>query len=128
MRSCGISSETIGSKEFVGERPREQATWLKLLVWCCTQENGGRIEGAREWGNLRWLITCRVELREVEAKSALFGFDGPDLWVRFYPHDQVRRIKALKKGAKAGGKSTSEAKTEAARKNGRLGGRPRKTQ
>ena len=107
MNWLNINTDTLRTTEFLGQEPRERGTWLCLIGWCCTQENGGIIEGAKLWKDRMWQQLCGVTKSEVETKSFLFGFEGNNLVVNYYPDDAETKVKTL-------------------RENGRKGGRPKK--
>lgn len=107
-----IPTALFSSPEFIGAEPIQRATWIALLAWCCTQENGGIIEGCRSWGMRRWMQTCGVMDKEVMNGGELYHFDGDNLVVFGYP---------------GGVQELLERKRVIARENGKLGGRPKKT-
>jgi hypothetical protein len=92
--------------------PVRRATWLFLLRYCISQENGGVIEDCAAWGDTSWQQIVRVKLREVRAESPLWTWEGDSLRVTFYPTEKETEV---------------QAKRELARTNGRRGGRPRET-
>lgn len=99
--------------------PVRRATWLFLLRYCISQENGGIIARCAAWGDTSWQQIVRVRLREVRAESPLWTWEGDDLRVTFYPTEKETEVRALREL----GKSRSPAKAAAARENGRHGGR-----
>lgn len=107
MNWINIHTETLREESFIGAEPVERATWLCLLGWCCAQENDGVIVGCKSWSSRKWQQLCGVTKEEVEAESELYGFDGDNLVVSFYP-------------------SASQAAVRAKREAGSRGGRPRK--
>jgi hypothetical protein len=92
--------------------PVRRATWLFLLRYCISQENGGLIEDCAAWGDTSWQQIVRVKLREVRAESPLWTWEGNALRVTFYPTEKETEV---------------QAKRELARTNGQRGGRPKKT-
>jgi len=124
MNWININVTVIDSEEFLGATPTERATWLCLLRYCVGQENGGRIEGARQWKDRKWQQVVRVTSREVSAKCDLWTWDGDDIVAAFYPAEKEAEILHLREI----GRISSEAKRGAAKANGAKGGRPRKTQ
>lgn len=112
MEYMNIPTALFSSPEFIGAEPIQRATWIALLAWCCTQENGGIIEGCRSWGMRRWMQTCGVMDKEVMNGGELYHFDGDNLVVFGYP---------------GGVQELLERKRVIARENGKLGGRPKKT-
>ncbi|WP_418171553.1 hypothetical protein, partial [Akkermansia sp.] len=110
MEYMNVPTALFSSPEFIGAEPIQRATWIALLAWCCTQENGGVIEGCRTWGMRRWMQTCGVMDKEVMDGGELYHFDGDDLVVFGYP---------------GGVQKLLERKRVIARENGKLGGRPK---
>jgi hypothetical protein len=105
--------------------PVRRATWLFLLRYCISQENGGTIEDCAAWGDTSWQQIVRVKLREVRAESPLWTWEGNNLRVTFYPSEKESEVQAKRTGGTYGGKAATEAKAQAARENGKRGGRPR---
>jgi hypothetical protein len=105
--------------------PVRRATWLFLLRYCISQENGGLIEDCAAWGDTSWQQIVRVKLREVRAESPLWTWEGNNLRVTFYPSEKETEVQAKRTGGTYGGKAATEAKAQAARDNGRKGGRPK---
>lgn len=112
MEYMNIPTALFSSPEFIGAEPVQRATWIALLAWCCEQENGGIIEGCRSWGMRRWMQTCGVTDQEISEENELYHFDGDNLVVFGYPYEIQASVQTRRKTA---------------RENGKLGGRPRKT-
>lgn len=112
MEFINIPTALFSSPEYIGAEPVQRATWISLLAWCCEQENGGIIEGCRSWGMRRWMQTCGVTDQEINEENELYHFDGDHLVVFGYPHEIQETLKVKRKTA---------------RENGKLGGRPKKT-
>ncbi len=112
MEFINIPTALFSSPEYIGAEPVQRATWISLLAWCCEQENGGVIEGCRSWGMRRWMQTCGVTDQEINVENELYHFDGDHLIVFGYPHEIQETLKV---------------KRNTARENGKLGGRPKKT-
>ena len=111
MNWINIHTDTLRDSIFIGAEPLERATWICLLGWSCTQENGGVIEGCRNWSDRRWQQTCGVTQEEVENGHDLFNFKGDDLIITYYPIDHEKTIKARREGGKKGGRPI-HSKTE----------------
>ena len=107
MDWININVNVIRGEEYIDAEPVSRATWLSLTAWCCSQENSGIITGARSWTDRKWQQLCGVTLQEVETMCLLYGFEGDNLVVHFYPVEQ-------------------EAKVIQNRINGGKGGRPKK--
>jgi len=100
MEWLNIHASILDSEAFVGCEPVARATWLCLLRYCVSQENGGRITDCREWGDRRWQQTVRVTLPEVMQECPLWKWDGADLVVAFYPSDKEKEIQAKREAVK----------------------------
>ena len=96
MNWLNINTDTLRTTEFLGQEPRERGTWLCLIGWCCTQENGGIIEGAKLWKDRMWQQLCGVTKDEVETANSLFEFVDNDLHIYFYPIEQQSNHLTLK--------------------------------
>lgn len=114
MNYLNIHTDTLRSEAYLSSEPVERATWLNLSGWCATQENGGIIIGARDWSDRKWQQLAGVTKEEATLVSELYHInpDG-DLVLKFYPIEKEAEVISKRKTAKA---------------NGKLGGRPKKTQ
>jgi hypothetical protein len=104
MNYALISENVMESPEYLGCNPIQQATWHKLLWFCCKRENGGTIEGCGTWKNRKWEQVARVTRAEIEEECDLWHFDGNSLLVRFYPTFQEEHVRRLRKVGKLGGR------------------------
>lgn len=113
MNYLNLHTDILRSIEYLGSEPIERATWLNLIGWCCSQENGGIIVGAADWTDRKWQQLCGVTKEEATLVSELYRIDNQGcLRVKFYPSDKEAEVKA---------------KRATARANGAKGGRPKKT-
>lgn len=112
MEWLNLHTSVLDSSAFIGSEPSARATWLCLLRYCIGQENGGKITGARTWGDRKWQQLVRVTLKEVQAESDLWTWDADSITVYMYPSDKEDEVRTRR---------------ENARKNGMAGGRPRLT-
>lgn len=110
MNWLNLRLVTLRRPEYVGAEPAHRAAWLNVLAYCCEQENGGRIDGARMWKDRQWQQTCGVTLEEVDGASPLLRWDRDDLIIWEYPCDKEAEV---------------QGKREVARVNGASGGRPK---
>lgn len=117
MEYVNIKLETVGDIRFVGARPVVRATWLSLLIYCCKQENSGRIAGCRSWGDGTWAQIAGLKKSEVHAPAGLWEWQGDDLLVWGYPlhNEQVCRTRRAvgRTGGIASGESRRASKSEA---------------
>lgn len=104
MNYLNIHTDILRGSEFIGADPVERATWLALLGWCATQENGGVIEGCKNWKDRQWQQLAGVTAEEVKIESELYGFDGDDLEVYFYPIEAEAAVKAKREAGRKGGR------------------------
>lgn len=103
MNWININTATLDSESFLGAEPSERATWLCLLRYCCGQENGGIIIGARSWKDRKWQQLVRVTIKEVLSSCDLWTWDGDNLTVSFYPTDKETEVQTNRaNGAKGG--------------------------
>lgn len=114
MRWCNIPTEVMGNPTFIGCEPIARATWLCVLLRCVEQENSGRVSGALTWSDRRWQQWAGVTAAEVKAAAPLLVFEGDDLIVQFYPHDQQAAVAVRRRNARIngvhGGRPTTEEK------------------
>ena len=112
MNFINLHTDFLRSESYLGAEPIERATWLNLLAWCASQENGGVIPNASEWTDRKWQQLCGVTKEEATLVSDLYHIDDDgNLVVNHYPKDKETEVKTKRETAKA---------------NGRKGGRPKK--
>lgn len=127
MNIINLHTDTLRSEQYLGSEPTDRATWLNLLAWCVSQENGGHIEGASEWGERKWMQLCGVTKAEAHSITPLFHLDeAGTLHIEFYPLESEEKVRAKREAGRIGGKAKTQAKTQAAKTNGTRGGRPLK--
>lgn len=112
MNWLNIQTDTLRSEEYLGAEPVERATWLSLLGWCVTQENGGTIKDAAQWKDRKWQQVCGITKQEAELASELYYFDGEDLIVFAYPNDKEAEVQAKRKAGKKGGRPRKPLKNK----------------
>lgn len=120
MDWLNLHYSVLNSEAFIGSEPVDRATWLCLLQYCVSQENGGMIFGAAAWSDRKWQQLCRITKAEVARKSNLWWREGGYLRVLFYPDDKEREVQAKRRAGQLGGQAKSPAKTEAAKLNGAI--------
>ncbi len=104
MNWINLNIDVIRGEEYIDAEPVSRATWISLMAWCCSQENGGVIKDARAWGDRKWQQLCGVTLSEVETTCFLYGFEGDNLVVNFYPLDQELKVQKNRQSGKKGGR------------------------
>lgn len=112
MNWLNIHTDTLRSEEYLGAEPLERATWLSLLGWCATQENGGLIKDAVDWKDRKWQQVCGITKAEVEVESELYAFIKSDLLVRYYPVESEAAVIAKRLAGKKGGRPRKPLETK----------------
>lgn len=95
-------AKQIRSPAAIGSAPSELGTWVRVLAYCCEQENGGRIIGGASWKDRQWQQTCAVTLRELRSADRLIQFDGADVIVNGYPAEKEAEVQRARRRASAG--------------------------
>ena len=95
-------AKQIRSPAAIGSAPSELGTWVRVLAYCCEQENGGRIAGGASWKDRQWQQTCAVTLRELRSADRLIRFDGSDVVVNGYPVEKEAEVQRARRRASAG--------------------------
>lgn len=95
-------AKQLRSPEAIGSAPAELGTWVRVLAYCCEQENGGRIAGGADWKDRQWQQLCAVTLRELRAADRLIQFDGADVVVNGYPMAKQEQVQANRERATSG--------------------------
>jgi hypothetical protein len=119
----------LQSDLFAEAEPWEIGVWLRLMVYCCHQENGGSILGCADWSERKWLLSAGVERSDLMKGSRLWTWAEAKpgvLWVAHYPGSREEEIRNLRAAGRKGGAVKSEKKVTASILNGKKGGRPRK--
>ena len=104
MNYLNIHTDFLRSETYLGSEPIERATWLNLMSWCASQENGGVIENAESWTDRKWQQLCGITMSEVKTISTLYGFEDGNLMVSNYPIEKEAEVKAKRKAGKKGGR------------------------
>jgi hypothetical protein len=111
MQWLNLKTSTLHAPEYIGSEPRARAAWLNVMLWCAQQENGGRIEQARDWKDRQWQQTCGVTRREVDCAERLLQWDGEALKVWNYPADKEHIVREKRDIGRAGGIKSGVARS-----------------
>jgi len=95
-----LETGTLHAREWVAATPSQRGTWLAVMLYCASQENGGRLSGADEFSARQWAGMCGVTKRDIAAGGPLLRWDGPDLLVWGYPLAQEQAMRAKRAHAK----------------------------
>jgi hypothetical protein len=115
MEYLNIHRSDVEGEAMQDATPGAVRAWLFLNTYCVGQENGGRIAGARQWPDRKWLKLCSLSYEDIHGASELWHWDGDDLVMEFYPADQEAEFRAKREGGRLGGKRSGRARKEAAR-------------
>lgn len=127
MQWFNLHIPLLKSDEFSEAEPWEVGVWLRLMAYCCDQENGGKILGCSDWSEKKWLITCGVEKEDLQKPSQLWTWAVAQpgvLWVHSYPGSVEDRVRKARYAAQKGGQSKNPKRAAASAENGKKGGRP----
>ena len=113
MNWMNIKTESLRSAEFSGCDNAALGVWLRVLSFCCEQENSGRLAGAVEWNDRTWMISAGVTKAEVESAKPLLYCDGADYFCAAYPTEKEALVAANRKAGKRGGKASAQAYAQA---------------
>lgn len=109
MDWLNIHRSTLAAEQFLGCEPVQRATWLCLMAYCADQENGGRIEGASEWGDRKWQQVVRVTKSEVSESCPLWSWDGGAVVVWAYPAEKEAEVRRNRENGGKGGRPPKPA-------------------
>lgn len=104
MNYLNIPTEVFRAEEFIDAEPVERATWIALMGWCASQENGGVISDCRGWSDRKWQQLAGVTKDEAWLSCGLYSFDGDDIVLRFYPKEQEEAVRIKREVGKRGGR------------------------
>lgn len=109
-------SKVLRSDAFIGSEPVSRGTWICIIGYCASQENGGKITDCHDWADRLWLQTCGVTRAEIDGATKLLRWEGVDLLCLFYPIEQEAALNAKRAGGKQGGDASAKGKLKANQK------------
>lgn len=127
MQWFNLHLPLLKSDEFVEAEHWEVGVWLRLIAYCCEQENGGQILGCSDWSEKKWLMTCGVDKEVLQRPSQLWTWATVNpgvLWVHQYPNSREDQIRKARFAGRKGGATKSTQKARSSAENGAKGGRP----
>jgi hypothetical protein len=108
MEWLNIHRRTVKGEMMQDASASAVRAWLFLTAYCARQENGGRIAGAKGWGERKWLRMTGLAVEEVQQGDGLWHWEGEDLVVEFYQLDQEALVRAKRRAGRAGGRRRAE--------------------
>lgn len=101
MNWFNFYTPNIRSDRFAGATDEQLGVWLRLVVYCCEQENGGMIHGAFKWTERKWMAALGISAGVITAESQLWHFSEiGSLCVLDYPMAKEHEIKAKRRAGK----------------------------
>jgi len=85
MTYINIPTAQLEHEAFLDATDEQNGVWLKLMRYCCSTENGGRIPSVKSWSANKIMIVLRVNLEQLASTCPLWKWVGEDLLVEFYP-------------------------------------------
>lgn len=106
MQWVKLQLSTLRNQRFTECEPVAQACWLHLLAYCADQENGGRIIGAKSWGDRMWMRSVGITKAEAMLEQCLWEWDADDLVLWGYCLDEEASLRKRRQAGKKGGQAT----------------------
>jgi hypothetical protein len=110
MNWINIEVNTMDRPEMMRASNEQIGVWLRLMRYCCAQENGGLLEGASGFDHVTWLILARADERYFETPCPLWSWEGSDLRLWGYPESKETEVKNLRALGSEAGKKSGEAR------------------
>jgi hypothetical protein len=93
MKWLNFEIPRMRSEPFAGATNEQLGTWLRLIIFCCEQENDGVIPFCANWSDRQWSTCAGLEKAEVLAPSPLWLFrENGSLYVSNFPHEKLTEI------------------------------------
>lgn len=103
MNWINLRTELLRSHEFAVAKKGAIETWLRVLAYCCEQENGGVIRGSLAWSNEVWLRSMTLSKHEVIDAHPLIQEEGDGYRIVGYPQSKQAEIEAKREAGRKGG-------------------------
>lgn len=78
-------------------------TWLRVLAYCCEQENGGVISGSKSWVEKVWTCAAGVSKQQVIDAHPLITETDDGYRVVGYPQSKQAEVEAKREAGRKGG-------------------------
>ena len=105
MTYINIPTAQLEHEAFLDATDEQNGIWLKLMRYCCSMENGGRIPAAKSWARNKIMIVLRVDSQQLTKTCPLWKWIGEDLLVEFYPKAKEAEVQGKRKIAKHANKA-----------------------
>lgn len=96
MQWLNIELSVLENEAFGCADTAHLGAWLRLMRYCCIQENSGRIKGAKEWPDRKWMHLFRLTKAEIDQNTELWEWKDDELRVLFFPIVQLNKVKRLR--------------------------------
>jgi len=108
MRYFITERVAVDGPEFSESGFEQIGAWVYLMTYCATQENGGRIEGAKGRKDAFFDRSLKVSRTILEQESQLWTWEKEDLVVSFYSIEAERNYQKKRESGQRGGKKRAE--------------------
>jgi len=108
MRYFITERVAVDGPEFSESSFDQIGIWTYLMSYCAAQENGGRIEGARNRKDAFFDRSLKVSRTILEQESQLWAWEKEDLVVSFYSIEAEQNYQKKREHGQRGGKKKAE--------------------
>lgn len=109
MNWINLRTELLRTPEFLGAKDGAIETWLRVLAYCCEQENGGVMEGSENWSEKVWTCAAGVSKQQVIDAEPLIQVKDGNHVVLGYPKEKQAEIEAKREAGKKGGSRSASS-------------------
>lgn len=92
MQWLNLEMSVLDNEAFACAQTADVGTWLRLMRYCCVQENGGRIRDAKNFDERKLMFLFRLTKSEINQKSELWEWQGNNLRVNYFPSAKLKEI------------------------------------
>jgi len=109
MNSLGVIVPDYDDPRVACATEVEIGVWNRLIVYCSLMENGGVIRGCRKWSAREWLMTVKVDFKNVTRDDCpLWEWSGDDLTAILYRTEYEDRVRMRREMGSRGGKAKAK--------------------
>ena len=108
MRYFITEHVNVEGPEFSESDFEQIGAWVYLMTYCASQENGGRVQGAKGRKDAFFDRSLRVSRAILEQESQLWAWAGEDLLIHFYSLEAEQNYQKKRESGQKGGKKRAE--------------------
>lgn len=110
MNWINLRTELLRTPEFMSAKDGAIETWLRVLAYCCEQENGGSMTGSNSWSDKVWTCAAGVSKQQVIDAFPLIKETESGYVIVGYPQSKQAEVEAKREaGRKGGSRSASRS-------------------